>query len=251
MNIPRPARGRKRVRNTVDGGRSWGYPQKVSAPLSPLLALLSAGLAFAGDAPAAAADPSQDIALHCRPEVLAAFADMFAEMKGYKEEALTIAREGEALRIARSTPRAEELCQSVLVDGQTAAIAHTHADRDDAVQIPVGPDCDTAQPNYVVTREAVYVTVVKEPGARRFRDTGDRDDLGRYRQVLGSEWRRRERWSDPQWQRSCAERALESRGSRAARVCHFDADQSRRYRRAGAGGAGGGPAPCAERPGPR
>lgn len=131
------------------------------------------------------------------PLLLAAFADMFAEMRGYKEEALTLVRDGDALRVARSAPRQEDLCQSVSVDGRTAAIAHTHADRADAVQIPVGPDCDTAQPNYVVTREAVYVTVPREPGAKLFRDSGDADHLGRYRVALGAGWRRREQWSDP------------------------------------------------------
>lgn len=218
----------------------------MSAPLSPLLALLLAAPAGAVEAAAAAPDPSQDIALHCRPEVLAAFADMFAEMRGYKEEALTLVRDGDALRVTRSAPRQEDLCQSVRVDGRTAAIAHTHADRADAVQIPVGPDCDTAQPNYVVTREAVYVTVPREPGAKLFRDSGDADHLGRYRVALGAGWRRREDWGDPRWQARCVERALESRGSRGARSCHLDAEQARAFRRPRAAAA----VPCAPRAGP-
>lgn len=216
----------------------------MSAPLSPLLALLLSAPSGAVEAPPAA-DPSQDIALHCRPQVLAAFADMFDEMQGYKEEALTLSKDGAALRIVRSAPREKDLCQSVLVDGGTAAIAHTHADKRDAVQVPVGPDCDTAQPNYVVTRDALYVTVVKAKGARLFRDSGERGDLGRYREVLGPGWRRRADWSNPDWQRRCVERALESRGSGEGRVCHFDAEQARLLRRPRAFGS-----PCGPRLGP-
>lgn len=246
MNYPRPARGRKRVRDTIDGRRPRGYPRGVSAPLPPLLALALAVAAAAVESPLAAPpDSSQDIALHCRPQVLAAFADMFDEMRGYKEEALTLSRDGAALRIVRSAPREKDLCQSVLVDGGTAAIAHTHADKRDAVQVPVGPDCDTAQPNYVVTRDALYVTVVKTKGARLFRDSGERGDLGRYREVLGRGWRRRADWSDPDWQRRCVERALESRGSREGRVCHFDAEQARVLQRPRAFGS-----PCGPRLGP-
>lgn len=210
-------------------------------PLGAVLLLLAAPSAAQN-----AADPSQDVALHCRPEVLEAFRGLFDSMQGYAEEALTISRDGEALRFTRAPEQREDLCQSVLVDARTVAIAHTHPDRSDAVQIPVGADCDTRQPNYVVTRETVYVTVVKSEGARLFRATGDEDDLGRYRQVLGRGWRRRESWSDPRWQADCVERAVNERSTGRARRCHYDAEQARRYRR-----AGGSPPPCKERPGPR
>lgn len=207
-------------------------------PLGAVILLSAAPLA----AQAPAADPSQDVALHCRPEVLQAFAGLFDAMEGYAEEALTIAREGEGLRFLRAEERREDFCQSVLVDDRTVAIAHTHPDQSDAVQIPVGADCDTRQPNYVVTREAVYVTVVKPEGARLFRATGDDEDLGRFREVLGRGWRRRESWNDPRWQASCAERAVSERSTGRTRRCHYSAEQARRYRR-----AGGTPPPCKER----
>jgi hypothetical protein len=230
MNIPRPARGRKRVRNTVDERRSWGYPQGVSAPLSPLLALLLALPSGAVEAPpAAAADPSQDIALHCRPEALAAFLELHKDTEGYAEEALTIERDGASLRFVRAAERRGQLCQSVETGAQTAAIAHTHPDKADAVQVPVGADCDTTLPNYVVTRDHVYLTVSRAPGARLYRASGDSDDLGSYRIVLDSGWRRRENWTDPAWQKRCAERALEARGR--SRRCSRDFDRESEYRR--------------------
>lgn len=214
-------------------------------PLGAVL-LLSAAPAVAQAPAAPPPDASQDVALHCRPEALEAFLGLFDAMEGYAEEALTVSREGEALRFVRAQERREDFCQSVRVDGNTVAIAHTHPDQSDAVQIPVGADCDTRQPNYVLTRDALYVTVVKPEGARLFRATGEDEDLGRYRQVLGREWRRRESWSDPRWQARCVERALSERSSGRTRRCHYDPEQARRYRN-----AGGSPPPCKERPAPR
>lgn len=215
-------------------------------PLGAVLLLLAAPAAAQTGAAAPAADPSQDVALHCRPEALEAFAALFDAMEGYAEEALTVSREGESLRFERARERREELCQSVVVDGRTVAIAHTHPDRSDAVQIPVGADCDTRQPNYIVTRDALYVTVVKPAGAALFRATGDQEDLGRYRQVLGRGWRRRDEWRDPAWQARCVERALAARSSGGSRRCHYDPEHARRYRR-----AQGSPPPCKALPEPR
>jgi hypothetical protein len=196
--------------------------------------------AAAPSAAQAAADPRW-IILHCRPEVLEAFLKLYTDAVAYNsrrstemgELALTIDGDPDGgYRFAPAPRRRSALCQSAAVSDASVAVAHTHP-KAGAVQEPVGADCDSRMPNYVITHEAIYVTNAHQ-GGRRFQNTGDSGDLGTYRTLLDSGWRHRENWTNERWLRRCAVDAVESLERRdRSRRCYYDPAQAAEYRRRG------------------
>jgi hypothetical protein len=189
--------------------------------------------------------------LHCLPQTLQEFKKLLDETRGYREQAAGIELDDAGLRFTESSARGAELCQVVTMDmSRTVAMAHTHSKAPDAVQEPVGADCDQPMPDYVITRAAIYVTIAKERGALGYKDSGRDGDLGQYRRVLGSEWQTlaslpRAAWDAPEtreWTRLCGEEAARTLRDRSTwRRCSPDFGREAEYRQAGKDRAAGRP----------
>ncbi len=114
--------------------------------------------------PVAPVDP----ALHCRPEVIAAFHEIWRRVHRGRvdyEAAFRVDREGEGRAIVYAPLTYEPFKLPVQIDRvRTIAIAHTHPDASD--DEPGPGDYASPVPNYVVSRRALYVTV---PGTRGHR----------------------------------------------------------------------------------
>lgn len=109
-----------------------------------------------------------DPALHCRPEVIAAFNEIWARVRHGRvdyEAAFRVDRAGEGHTIVYAPLTHEPFRLPVQIDrARTIAIAHTHPDTADDAPSP--GDHASPVPNYVLSRRALYVTV---PGTRAHR----------------------------------------------------------------------------------
>jgi hypothetical protein len=106
--------------------------------------------------------------LHCRPEVIAGFSEIW-KRAGYGRQDYEAAfrmdpAPGGAVALTYAPMTREPLRQTVtVIRGVTLAIANTHPDT--AYPTPGPKDNDSPVPNYIVSRDALYVTV---PGTRRY-----------------------------------------------------------------------------------
>ncbi|MDX6770425.1 MAG: hypothetical protein SF051_12895 [Elusimicrobiota bacterium] len=112
--------------------------------------------------------PAADPLLHCRPEVIAAFKEIWRQARHGRvdyEAAFRVDLEGAGVSIVYADLTREPLRQTVTVArGRTMAIAHTHPDS--AEPTPGPRDHESPVPNYIVSRRALFVTV---PGTREHR----------------------------------------------------------------------------------
>lgn len=141
-------------------------------PLPQMQALLAAPGLEAPAVPAAvpvappSAAPVAQVPLHCRPEVIAAFQEIWRMSGSGRQDyegAVAIDGPADALTFRYAPITREPLLQHVSVTrGVTLAIAHTHPDIADP---RAGPkDNDSPVPNYIISRRALYVTT---PGRTR------------------------------------------------------------------------------------